>query len=238
MQTLSIALGHVQRNYVALLIYAAIIAAYLGLRVAIENWLIADFDLSALDSNANARYYILGAGVTTAATAAIGQAIAFLRMGEDIERPVWKVRQQPGALARFWGFWFTINLIAVTSSLLINLSPLELSTKESMQILYLFAEALLVPFGATVMFFGGTSRTDLANALSMMFHQLPGFLIIALLNFMASTFLTSLIRDLPSGALPALGIVSCYLDCFVFAFCWELCRNQREIEENMDDLDF
>ena len=236
MQTFSLALSHVQRNYVPLLIYAVIGAAFLGATVLIQTIVIDEVDLSGLEQGG--RFYPILMGIATAVVFSIAKTIAFLGFAADIERPVWKAHQEDGAFFKFYAFWFTLGLIDVAGLNLIVLSPLEASTRQSLFMMWTVVSACMTPFGACVMFFGNTTRTELGLALHTMITQLPRMVLICFIGLLISGALQGLQLSLESYFLPVLAIVYAYFDCFIFSYCWELCRDQREIEENSDDLDF
>ena len=88
------------------------------------------------------------------------------------------------------------------------------------------------------MFFGNKTRKEMGVALHTMLAQLPRLALICLLSLVLSSLLQELQAGLKTYFLPVLAIVYAYIDCFIFCYCWELCRDQRDIEESSDDFDF
>lgn len=232
----SAALSHVQRNYVALLIYAAITAGFIAIGTAVETWVLTDHSLE--DSDGLGKLYIVLNSLTLAAILAIAQTIAFTRMATEIERPVWKASSIPGSFMRFWSFWFTLDLIQFSMFVVIAVFPMEPSGAQSLFTLWLCGRSILVPFGAATMFLGNTTRVEMRLAGVILVAQLPYVALICFIRFFVDVTLISMESGLPVFATPALQIIHSYVACFAFAYTWEICRKHREEEENMDDLDF
>jgi hypothetical protein len=230
------ALSHVQNCYKALLIFASIIAGFMAIRVGVETWIIERYDLD--DSENLSQMFMILFGIGTALIYALAQALAFPLLGEYIERPVWKARREPGAFARFFAFWFTLDLLSVASIVLISISPADNSSKASMLFLWTMLQTIVTPFGAAVMFFGNTTRREISQAGNTMIAQLPSFALLCLMYYVLISIVQSISFSLPAYLLPFSEIITAYTECFVFAYTWEICRRHRELEENMDDLDY
>ncbi|MFP6581317.1 MAG: hypothetical protein VCD00_02035 [Candidatus Hydrogenedentota bacterium] len=230
------ALSHVQHNYQALLIYVGITAGYYALKLGIETWPGLDFSQDNMETIET--LYLVVSGLVSSAVYAVAQTIAFLKMGENIERPVWKASSKPGAFVRFWAFWFSINLIILSTLLIIAILPMESSTQASLHLFWRFGQTVLLPFGATTMFYGSTTRNEMKLAGYSMIAQLPAYALICFIGLCVEVTLVGMQDGLPTQALPALAIIDSYAACFIFAYSWEICRKHREEEENMDDLDF
>jgi hypothetical protein len=232
----SAALAHVQRNYVALLIYAGITAGFYAAKLAVESWLITDITPNDLD--AIGKIYLIVSGLVSAAVYAVAQTVVFSKMGEDIERPIWKASSIPSPFLRFWSFWFTINLLNISSLLIIAVVPMEASARDSLQLFWLFGQTILVPFGAATMYFGNTTTNEMRLASHTLIAQLPHVALICFISLSVEVTLIGMQGGLPTPALPALAVIDSYAACFIFAYTWEICRKHREEEENADDLDF
>lgn len=231
------AIINVQNTYKALLIFIAISAGYVALRTGVETLVIGEIDLSNPDTIT--KIYLLSATVLTALVWALAQSLAYPIMGEYIERPTWKAHRAPGAFVRFFSFWFTLNLINLSCFLLIAILPTEDSTRESLQIMWIICQTAITPFGATVMFFGETTKNAMIQAANTMITQLPSYALICFISFFVIITLQINTQNIPDYLRPLLEVPSSYLDCFIFAYSWEICRRHREEEEeNMDDLEF
>ncbi len=228
------ALAHVQHCYKALFVYVGITAGYVALKVAIETLLLGHIDTTT----PNTTYLIINL-LLSVLIYSIAQAIAFPMLAREIEKPLWKVETNRTTFLRFFSFWFTINLAVNMFQLLFILAELSPDTKFSLIIFSLCLATTVIPFGATVMFYGNTTREEISQALNTMIAQLPYYLITFLCTFwLYWNFIGLKLSGLPDVASPILEIVSGYAECVIFAFCWELCKKHREERENSDDYDF
>ncbi len=230
------ALVHVQRNYKALLIYIAISASYFAARVAVEHFMLGKIERDSISTNQVT--YLLVAGILTAVVIAMAQTLAFTRLARDIDRPFWKIEPGFRTFFRYCSFWFTLNYINIAALLFIGIAPFENDAKVSMSLFRVLYEVMFIPFGATVMFYGNTSRQEIVQALSTMLLQLPRFLLTEFFGLCFIGILDALQTSLPMASLPALAVIDAYFSCFIFAYVWEICRFNREEEENSDDMEF
>ena len=182
--------------------------------------------------------YLTVGGIVTALIVAIAQTLVFTRFAKDIERPMWKMAPGFASFFRYCSFWFTLNYINIAAMLFIFILSISDDAKFSLDLLRNVYQIYLIPFGATVMFYGNTSRHEMGKALSTMLLQFPRFLLVGLIVLIAYTFLQSLQQSLDPMASPLIRIIEAYIDCFIFAYVWEICRFNREEEENSDDMEF
>jgi hypothetical protein len=234
------ALAHVQRNPKALLIFVVIVAAYFALRVVVEEAIIGALDAETLEQSD--KVYLIVSGIVTAIVIAIAQTIAFTILGRDIDRPFWKVEEGLPTFLRFCSFWFTLNYINTAVFLIAVMSPVSDDARVSIEVLRSVLELLIVPFGATVMFYGNTTRAELGQAFHTMILQLPLFFLVGFFGLIFQSIQITLqaeLIEIHSMTLPIIGAIGAYMDCFIFAYTWEICKRNREQEENADDdLDF
>lgn len=231
------ALSHVQRNPKALLIYAGISASFFGVLVLFEYMLIGIIKVDTITQNQTV--YVIATGTLTGVIIAIAQSLSFTLLGTDIDRPFWKPKAGGGAFLKTCSFWFTLNYINIAAVLFIGLSSFEDDTKQSLLLFQSLYEVLYIPFGATVMFYANSARYELGKALHTMLLQLPLFLLAGFFGLFFLSLLQTLQASLPPYSLPILAIIDAYFACFIFAYTWEICKRNREQEENADDdLDF
>lgn len=231
------ALAHVQHCYKAFFIYAGIVGGYVAIKVLAESYYLENKGAGDIESLST--LYLVASGLITTGVFSIGQALAFLRLGREIDKPFWKIESNFSTFIRFFSFWFTLNLITLTLQLLIIVPEIPADTKESLFICWLLFITTVIPFGATVMFYGIPGREEMAQACSTMIAQLPYYCAIFICTFFLYFYLIQIqASGLPDLALPLLEIIFVYIECVVFAFCWELCKKQRDELEHPDDFDF
>ena len=231
------ALAHVQKCYKAFFVYAGIVGGYVALKVFAESYFLEGKEAGYVESLSNV--YLIASGLITTVVYSAGQAFAFPMLGREIDKPFWKVEFNLSTFFRFFSFWFTLNLVAGTLQLLIIISDIPDSTKYNLIIWSFLIFSTVIPFGATVMFYGNTRREEIMQACSTMIAQLPYYLAVFICTFFLyfNLFQIQLV-EIPNSLRPLLEIISSYADCVIFAFCWELCKKQRDELENPDDFDF
>lgn len=231
------ALAHVQQGYKALLVYAGIVAGYVALKVLIETLLLHGIDTNSPQDIA-IPYYIT-AGLLDAFFYALASALAFPILGRQIDHPLWDFKPTLPNFLHFFSLWFTLYLISITSLLLITLTNIPDETKSSFIILWLLLQTLLLPIGATIMFYGTLNRDTIAPIIDTFLSQLPYYIATSFCTFLLYTVFMQFQRgSFPPVALPLLEIISAYAECLIFSFCWELCKRHRTAQEESDDLDF
>jgi len=235
------AIKAVDRNVGALVLYCAIcLLGSAGLRLTCHLLLGPDGEAAA---PASAQGLLLLLDVVLAAIAAMAQAIAFARIGRDIDRPLYKVRDDKEALKRFFVMWLCLNLMLL---LLIRVGSAILAIWQD-EVLFLMVmmviaavTATIMPAGACVMFAGRFSWPDLREHLAPLGNQLPQTALIVLLSFLAyaATMDIALRFAQEHWLLPLVAdLASCYWDCVVFAAVWLLCMQDRDAPQEYD-LDF
>lgn len=186
------------------------------------------------------------------AALAFVQCVVFSRIGREIDRPLWKVRDDRDAFQRFFIMWFEFNW-AVNTIAWIAGTPLGGDGLEAVNILALLVTWLLaivvVPFGTCQMFLGSFSWSTFTEGLGAIGRRpaefLPVFAITALqLPFGFYIFALSRPQGAEFGELAlmtaargACDIAIAYLDCLVFAATWLACKYDRDSPDEID-LDF
>ncbi len=238
----------VQQNLPALVLYAAIIAgADLGAML-----IALPFEGAAAESaTAIQRSIDIGLLLIVIHIAAAVQSIVFSRMGKEIDKPLWKVRDDRDALGRFFLLWAVINLV---TNGLYPLAHADFGSGEGMSINYLLFLLWLalfvisVPFGACIMFSGRVNARGLGENLAPLTRQ-PGdtaaVIGIMLFQVLLVIYLSQLLGGgqeraplaMRIGVTLAADIICAYLDCLAFAGTWIICMTDRETIDEID-LDF
>ncbi|MBI2433097.1 MAG: hypothetical protein HYV26_09525 [Candidatus Hydrogenedentes bacterium] len=181
-------------------------------------------------------------------------AIVFARMGEDIDRPLWRCPSDREALRRFFVPWFIINIALLT---MIQLSGRAAKAENSdlagsLGLLILLATLVAVPIGACIMYHGRLRWSELDEALKPLIAHLDlmlpvfGVLLLQFLLLMLAAALHVPWDELPDKSLWSLvktqalfwAIASVplnALDCLAFAMVWRICMIHRD--EGVDDSD-
>jgi hypothetical protein len=241
------AIDAVQRNLAALTLYAA--AATL-MRLADHSlyW----FALNPMGMDAKA--YTTGpAGIAVAvalfALVAAPHTVAFSWMGRDIDRPLWRVKDDWEALKRFYLLWLILDLMPLA---IVRLSDPRVYGVESngLAILGLFGfitlSVMAIPVGGCLMFSGHVHWHQLGEILAPLARQPAKTGVVigigsvqCLLYLTIATALQGSDADFSPpfahiGLDVAWTLIGSYLDCLVFAGVWLLCMTDRE---NPDDFD-
>lgn len=240
MSFLGEALRAVNRNPVPLVMimvaYVVIGAVNIGV---IEYTGLGDDDT---DPTPASQALLFGSELLAAFIYALVQAVAFARIGAEIDRPLWKIESDGEALRRFFALWLILNLIVF---LLQRLSTQAATVYESpalagpLFMVALLALILAVPAGAAIMFFGRPGKEETSQAFRTLFNQFPRTLGVLLLNFLIIVVVVSLSQPdtAPVWARPIFGVVGAYGDCYIFAATWIVCMYDREeSEEDNSDI--
>ena len=183
---------------------------------------------------------------------AFAQAVVFSRIGREMDRPLWKVRDDREALQRFFFMWFEFNLLINTLSWIAG-TPLFGDEPNALNALAVFAVlvgvVLVIPVGAASMFHGHFSWSKLGECLAPLgrrpMEALPVFLVtfgqflLPILALQAPDRDVSNVRHVAFSIAVqlALDLVIAYLDCLAFAAIWLVCKDDRDSPDEVD-LDF
>lgn len=179
-----------------------------------------------------------------AAIYSAAQAVAFARLGKDIDRPLWKCSGDYEALARYFTPWFILNLLLTLLWTLRRIAYAHDNESGGLLIefLVMLLYVLCVPIGACIVYGGGLQWERLGQLLAPLMRQFPLAAVSLLFGLIGFTLL-GLIRDLAPGiaAMPvaAAGVTAllALFDCLAFAAMWRVCMIQRDTPPD-EDLDF
>lgn len=227
----------VQRNWRILLLYLSIGVALQGAHLATDSLLLSK---EWIDANPDLfNLYFLGVQIVVAAVTAFARCIAFARLGAEIDKPYWKTTGDKDALKRFFTLWFILNLGYLSSfDLVARIGAREPESALTLLAVWILATGLLVPFGASIMFYGRVAREELVKAIETLLHQLPRLLTVLLFAWAVSCFVQAVLGQLPVWGMPLLVIISGYTDCVVFSTTWLVCMVHRDEEPEDEDFDF
>lgn len=250
MEILRDAAQAVQRNLSALFQYLAFIAGYSLMMSALRVYVLSRFGPE--DASMLKNISVLAVLLAGTAWIAAAQALVFTRMGREIDKPLWKVRDAAEGFRRFYMLWFEFNLIVHTLNwvLIVNVdSPAFQVFKLVALLAFLSAAIVLVPFGACIMFHGRFSWETLGESLAPLAKQFPRALPIFLVTFiqiylgfyigvrLEPDTAEPTLLDLTTAIQLATDVALGYLDCLAFAATWLVCVVDRESPDEID-LDF
>ena len=197
-----------------------------------------------------ADWYIGGklfADIAIACVVAVFQAIAYARLGRDIDKPLWKCRDDREAVVRFAVIWVMFNLLNFALfQFQSTLSNRELeSTSVIVGLVALLWNLLYIPAGVCLMHHGGLKELNVGEALMPMLHFLPRTLLLMGLGFLQLVLFEMMVFSVPESmrALPwiigAFNVPIIYLECLGVAIMWSTCSEYRTVAaEQQDDDDF
>ena len=228
-----------QRNYAPLLFYIGVGFAVYSARLAFDALVIAP---RSEDLAENAiRMYSIAVDIAAVAIVAMAQTLAFSRIGREIDTPMWRVEGDRDAIRLFYPLWLLLGLLNIAALRLLGVVVAgmeEEPVRFVLEMAWLTGAVLLVPFGASIMFYGRVGRQEVGEAVSTMLRQFPHIFLIAIIGIFAAMFLIGLQPDLPLWARPALAIADGYVDCLLFASMWIVCIYHRDDYDHPDDDDF
>lgn len=231
------ALSHLKNSPQAVFLYTGITVLYVALKVYGESLYMPD--KQELELEDFPKHYLLISGLVTALFYATVQALIFPILGKEIDKPLWKIPQTIHSFIKFFSFWFAMHFLTLMLRLMIMQNDLLMDERANLFLMWLIFSTTIIPFGATIMFYGDTSIDGLKQTLSTIFGQFPYYLVTCLVTFFIySTLYSFIFTGIPDTAIPLLELVGSLTDLIIFAYCWEICKKHRDELENMDDLDF
>ena len=246
MQSLRNAVDAVQRNLFAVALYCGATVLAVVLKVLMDAAVLRQTgsDFKSLQSGP---YGVLGT-ILVIAVLALVRCVAFARMGKEIDRPLWRIRDDWEAVTRFFPMWLLLDLVTFACMWLANPNLYGGNPNAVTAICHIAAFVLnivAVPVGSCVMFSGHFEWKRLGEALSPLVRQLhrSGAVLLVCLfqlvihDIVAGHFLANPDTPGPFEFLPhriGLVLVLAYLECIVFAAVWLLCMADREAPDDND----
>jgi hypothetical protein len=226
----------VERNVFSLGLYLVIVVGARTAGTALRSAL----GLSEESARGNPFLFFCAAGTDAflAAACAAAQTVVFSRFAKDMDRPLWRMRDDREALRRYFLLWLILNGIIYLLFLLSSDLPLLLDNEDAGAIprwLLLFALAVYIPLGAGMMFQQTTDWRKMTEGLAPYGRQFGKILLVCC--FSAILFLlhlTLLIEGLASQPLlrVAVEVILCYFDCAIFCAAWVICMHDRQNPED------
>ncbi|HPO16987.1 MAG TPA: hypothetical protein PLI09_26350 [Candidatus Hydrogenedentes bacterium] len=194
--------------------------------------------------------YSIAVDILLAALSSVFQAVFFSQLGREIDKPLWKCRNDRDALRRFFLPWFILNLVFITMFRLQArfAQPASNETFFVFEFGILLMYLLAVPVGACIMYWGRLDWAEFPESLSPMSRQFH-----LLINVLGLNFLQWILHAAVGFALydntlgwwlaPTLAIINApfaLMECLAFAAMWQICMIHRtsSYEQDYSDLGF
>lgn len=167
------------------------------------------------------------------------QTIGFARFAKDMDRPLWRIRDDREALQRYFLMWVLLNACIMALKQLSFDVP-ALFDNEDMGIfpgwLLLFAAAVCTPLGAAMMFQRTADWRKIGEVLTPYRRQFPKIFMLCCLNGILFLFMLALVAGIASqpGLRLVIDVIFGYFDCVVFCAAWFICILDRQTPEDTD----
>jgi len=227
----------VQRNLSALGLYLLITVAASAAGIAVSQTL----GTPENSSFSKGTLFLCSVGIDAflAVASAVAQAIVFSRFAKDIDRPLWRIRDDREALQRYFLPWLVLNVCLCVLTLLTVDVP-RLIDNERFGFfagwLLLFANAVYIPLGAAMMFMRTADWRNIGEALAPYRRQFGKAFALCLVTGFLFLLMIALIPPKGVQLVPGvfLGIVFGYFDCVIFCAAWLICMLDRQTPEDID----
>lgn len=235
------------RNWRSVLLYIVLCALVVGLYRAAINHM---DQIVPAAMQPKPPWYVaanLAADILLACVVSLFQACVYARLGSDIDKPLWKCRDDREAIVRFAKIWVMFNLLNFALMQLQNTMAGRdmLAASVLIGMLALVWNLFYVPVGVCLMHRGGLKDLDLGEALIPMLHFLPRTLLVAGLGFLQLVLFELLVLSVPvpmqklPWVIASINVPLIYLECLGVAIMWITCAEYRSVAaERHDDDDF
>ncbi|MEA3366181.1 MAG: hypothetical protein U9Q79_11135, partial [Candidatus Hydrogenedentes bacterium] len=147
------------------------------------------------------RLFGLISDLVLAATSAFAQTVAFSWLGQNLDRPLWRIKGIGDAMKRFFPVWLMLDLlILIFHNLTIRFMAADPSSSlgEFMFLLFITLNVIAIPIGAAIMFHGELKWTELGASLVPLGRQL--FPTVLVVTFSGSLLVVLFFFLLPSSS--------------------------------------
>lgn len=232
----------VVRNPRALVLYIVLVMGVAGGKLAVMYPFTGGETLE--DPQLAVRLVDLLTDLALAGTYAFAQTVAFSWLGQDLDRPLWRVKGIKDALTRFYPVWLMLDLLILAFSTIAGkllVADINNSLGQFMMLLFLVMQIIAIPIGAAIMFHGELKWRELGQSLAPLGRQFfSTFLVVC---FSGTVLVMLLFVLLPATAevlwlRPFIEIPGGLAECVIFAATWFICIMDREADTANDDFDF
>ncbi len=232
----------VARNPRALVLYIALAMGVVGAKLAVMYPFTGGE--TPEDPELSVRLIELLTDLVVAGTYAFAQTVAFSWLGQDLDRPLWRVKGIKDALTRFYAVWLMLDLLIIVFGTIAGkqlIADINNSLGQLMLLLFLVMQIIAIPIGAAIMFHGELKWRELGQSLAPLGRQLfATFLVVC---FSGTVLIMLLFILLPATAdvlwlRPLIEIPGGLAECVIFAATWFICIMDREADTASDDFDF
>ncbi len=167
---------------------------------------------------------------------AFAQTVAFSWLGQDVDRPLWRVKGLKDALARFYSLWLILDLLIIALN---SIAARQLNADATnalghiMMLLFLSLQVISIPIGAAIMFHGELKWRELGQSLAPLGRQF--FATTLVVVFSGCTLVLLLFFLLPSSGSrlwlrPLVEIPGGLAECIIFTATWRICIMDRDAD--------
>ena len=236
MRLIEEAWGDLKRNQASLFLYVGLVVAVVVTARLGQIFLGAQIIDGKAPTWAPLFSFFLDLCLVAAYSAII--AIIFARIGEEIDRPLWKFQGVGDSLKRFFLPWFIINLLMSTTVDLLN-KAVAAGNDELVILLtffVFFGFLFAFPIGTCIMHHGRLDWGEFSVALApivRLFVQVLPVLFVGFMQFVLVLIFPMLGGELTLqsvGRYALLDAVAAVLDCLIFAMMWRVCIRYRNYE--------
>lgn len=190
------------------------------------------------------RLFGLGSDLVLAGTYAFAQTVAFSWIGQNLDRPLWRIKGLGDAMKRFFPVWLILALlIMVFHNLTIRFMAADQSSSlgQFMFLLFMTLNVIAIPIGGAIMFHGELKWSELGESLAPLGRQLFSTTILAVFSGCVLVGLFFFLLPATGERVwlqPFVQIPGGIAECAIFAATWFICIMDRESEDVNDDFDF
>jgi len=225
------------------------VAVYIGIAMAaVSLRLAATYALTGgempEDPDLPLRLFRLGSSLALAGTWAFTQTLVFSWLGQELDRPLWRVKGLGDAIARFLVLWLILDLLiivfGVNAGTLLEEDPNH-TGGQFLLLMFMAMQVIAIPVGAAIMFHGELKWEELGESLSPLGRQFPATLLVAGFSGAILAILLFILMPLTANHIwlqPFIEIPSGVAECVIFAATWHICIMDRDAEHPDNDFDF
>lgn len=234
------AMNAVQRNWRALVIYAAIIVV-VSTGVNAANTYVGVPEENPYSEPGLVAYAVV-ANLILVFGSALAQSVAFSRLGKDIDRPLWKISGDLEAIRRYLPLWAGLNAMIILTKVLAGWYRYTFGPSPFSNLLFLLAlvvVVLYIPVGAGLMFMKTADWTHIVEAIRPLIRRYPKTLVVIVFTLVLFVLQLTLIEGTKEAVWlrPLVDLAFAYFDCVIFSAVWLIIMFDRQTPEEVN-LDF
>ncbi len=182
------------------------------------------------------RFLALLTDLALVAIYAFAQTVAFSWLGQDLDRPLWRVQGLKDALARFYSIWLILDLLIIALS---SIAARQLHADSTnalghvMMLLFVSLQVISIPIGAAIMFHGELKWRELGQSLAPLGRQFFATTLVVFFSGCSLVLLLFFLVPRPGGPFwlrPLVEIPGGLAECIIFTATWRICILDRDAD--------